>query len=179
MTAAHRGFLRADMPFSQVTDPGGKNLRRPDGESVSKGVSHVGQKKQVTSEARNFALTILRSAEYRKSLLDRVRTGTLPPNIEAMLWAYAYGRPMERVEVTHINPTAQLADLSLEELAKRAEIIARVLKEVGDVEATEQALSIAAEADERRRLEAVDGEIVDPSSPPLAAATIVESAPST
>jgi hypothetical protein len=97
-----------------------------------------------------------------------VKAGTLPPNIEAMLWAYAYGRPMERVEVTHINPTAQLAGLTVDELAQRAQVIASVLQQVGDVEAAERALAMMNEADEQRRLEAVDGEVIDPAkAPPL------------
>lgn len=159
-----RGFLTTSPdPFDgHVTDPNGDNLRRADGESVSKGFGRPkGSKNQITSEARAFALEIVRSPEYRKSLLTRVAAGTLPANIEAMLWAYAYGRPTERVEVTHISPAAQLAEMSVQELAERAALIAKVLTDVGDVEAAELAMKMVDTAQEARNLAAIDAEIVE------------------
>lgn len=157
------GFLAPPDPLGGfVTDPTGANLRRPNGESVSKGFGRPpGAKNRITSEARDFALQIVRSPEYRASLLNRVKAGTLPANIEAMLWAYAYGRPTERVEITHMSPAAQLAEMSVQELAERASLIAKVLTEVGDVEAAELAMKMVDTAQEQRNLAAVDAEIVE------------------
>jgi hypothetical protein len=148
-----RGLVQQDFMKTKAADPAGKNA------DTTKAGRPPGSK-NIQSEARTFALEILRSPEYRKSLMDRVKAGSLASNIEAMLWAYAYGRPTERMEVTHVNPTAQLAEMSIDELAKRAELIASVLKEVGDIEAAEYAMKMADKAQEERNLQAIDATIV-------------------
>ena len=155
-SAATRGFRSSpDFTGRLVTDPTGANLRDPEtGKSL--GGRKVGSKNSVTNEARSFALEIVRSPEYRASLLQRVKSGTLAANIEAMLWAYAYGKPAERLEITNPGPTAALAELSLAELAERADLISRVLKEVGDVEAAELAVNLVDQAAEARRNAPID-----------------------
>lgn len=151
-------------------------IGRPAADPTGSNIDHthsgrrLGSKNSNTPEARAFALEIVRSPEYRKSLMDRVRAGTLASNIEAMLWAYAYGKPADKLEVKHINPTAQLAEMSVDELAERADLIAKVLREVGDVEAAEMALKMKDAADEQRKLEAIDAEIVSRSDDKKSAA---------
>jgi hypothetical protein len=80
----------------------------------------------VTREAREFALGIVRSDEYRASLVRRIANDTLAPQVETTLLAYAFGKPPERVEVA--GDTSHLADLSDEQLAERAELIAALLR---------------------------------------------------
>jgi len=36
---------------------------------------------------------------YQKQLVERLRTGRLSPVMESALWAYAYGRPVESIDV--------------------------------------------------------------------------------
>lgn len=35
----------------------------------------------------------MRSSEYRQTLIDRARLGTLPPELEVLLFYYLYGKP--------------------------------------------------------------------------------------
>lgn len=78
-----------------------------------------GSRNKSTLEAKEAAGEILESAEYRESLIVRAKAGTLPPQIETMLWHYRYGKPIERLEVSDL--TKQLAELSDEQLAERLE----------------------------------------------------------
>ena len=36
---------------------------------------------------------------YQKQLVERLRSGRLSPVMESALWAYAYGRPVESIDV--------------------------------------------------------------------------------
>lgn len=81
------------------------------------------------AEARMFALSIVRDPEYRKNLLIYARARMLPPAIEAMLWAYAYGRPVERVDVNVSQDPSRLEGLSRQELAERARLLSEVLSD--------------------------------------------------
>ena len=36
---------------------------------------------------------------YQKQLIERLRSGRLSPVMESALWAYAYGRPVESIDV--------------------------------------------------------------------------------
>lgn len=42
-----------------------------------------------------FSRSILEDSEYQKNLLTRARAGELAPGMESMLYAYAYGKPVE------------------------------------------------------------------------------------
>ena len=52
------------------------------------------------SEGRAFARSLLESDDYREGLKSRIRTRTLEPQIEMMLWHYGYGKPADVVEVS-------------------------------------------------------------------------------
>ncbi|MBA2253376.1 MAG: hypothetical protein H0W13_11865 [Nitrospirales bacterium] len=53
----------------------------------------------MTWEVRAIAQRLLTDARYRKNLLKRLRAGMLGP-LELVLWAYAYGKPKEHVELS-------------------------------------------------------------------------------
>jgi hypothetical protein len=72
--------------------------------------------KRVT--AKSFALEILTSQEYRQSIHNRIILGDLPPQLECLLYHYAYGKPVERVEVTDVPFDHD--DLTIEQLEERA-----------------------------------------------------------
>ena len=52
-----------------------------------------GSKTSFSKPGRLLAQKLLGSDTYREKLKKRLETGELPANLEAMLWAYAYGRP--------------------------------------------------------------------------------------
>jgi hypothetical protein len=50
-------------------------------------------------EVKTFCASIIESPRYQRQLRERIRKGTLPPALEAMLWHYAYGVPKQTVAV--------------------------------------------------------------------------------
>ena len=59
-----------------------------------------GQPNRIYSEVGERCRQLLESDEYQRYFQERLRTGKLPPAVEAMTWHYAYGKPVERHEVT-------------------------------------------------------------------------------
>lgn len=68
--------------------------------------------------AKAFARGILDSAQYRESIRRRVLMGNLPPAVECKLYEYAYGKPIDKVEVR--DTTDRLEDMSNEQLEAKA-----------------------------------------------------------
>lgn len=54
--------------------------------------------------ARKLARRLLSDPQYLKGLRRRLRTGTVQPGVEAMLWYYAEGKPAETVEAKVVTP---------------------------------------------------------------------------
>lgn len=48
--------------------------------------------------AREVVRKMLTDAHYRRSLYNRLRSGTIQPGMEALLWHYLYGKPHETIE---------------------------------------------------------------------------------
>lgn len=71
------------MPF-KVGDP------RPPGAGRKKGVTNKGYE-----AVELFARSVLEDPKYQDNVRTRARNGKLSPPIEALLYAYAYGRPTE------------------------------------------------------------------------------------
>lgn len=59
-----------------------------------------GRLNKTTEQAREFAQSILTSAQYRASVKARADEGRLPPAVESMLWHYWAGKPPDKVELT-------------------------------------------------------------------------------
>jgi hypothetical protein len=72
------------------------------------------------SEVQTFARMVLRDPVYRAKLIEAARNRTLPPAVEVMLYAYAYGKPVERVEIGRPDDFSDLEALSVEQLRERA-----------------------------------------------------------
>src|SRR5690348_11624012 len=71
---------------------------------------------------RQFCRGVLHSREYRESLSRRIDSDSLPAQIETLLYSYAYGKPVERVEFNDVTEN-NLEGKSVEELlAKRAKL---------------------------------------------------------
>lgn len=58
---------------------------------------------RATLEAKAFCLRLVSDREYQKNLRIRWRAGDLPPQVETMIWHYAYGQPKNRIELTGPN----------------------------------------------------------------------------
>ena len=87
--------------------------------------------KEALKEAREFARQIVDNPEYRTRLLERALRGTLPAAVELRLLEYRYGRPADQVAMTHVpqpNESEPLEELSDEQLAARAEALAKNLR---------------------------------------------------
>ncbi len=54
-----------------------------------------GTPNRATVNARELAQRLVTDPEYVDGLERRLRQGELPPAVEAMLWNYAFGKPME------------------------------------------------------------------------------------
>lgn len=95
--------------------------RKPRGKPFPKGVSAnpagrpVGAKNRATKDAKEFCSELVDSPEYREALRLRLLNGTAGP-MEALAWAYAKGKPVDRVETG--GPGA-FADVGTDELKRR------------------------------------------------------------
>lgn len=57
-------------------------------------VSHI------TKMARDIARGELENPKYLAKLRERLEAGKVAPPVEVMLWSYAYGKPVEKIELT-------------------------------------------------------------------------------
>lgn len=69
---------------------------------------------------KDFCTGILASLDYRRSILQRIQLGTLPPAVELRFYDYAHGKPADKVELTG---------------AKGGPVIGKVLFEIVDPKA--------------------------------------------
>ena len=67
------------------------------GQSGNPAGRRPGTQRRVTIEAQLAAAKIVDDPEYRAALRQRMINGSAGA-IEALLWLYAYGKPVERVE---------------------------------------------------------------------------------
>jgi len=74
-----------------------------------------GTKNRATIEAREFAKRLIDDEEYREALRRRMVNGTAG-SIEAVIWAYAYGKPVDRIET---GPRGAFNELTNEQLKGR------------------------------------------------------------
>lgn len=77
------------------------------------------------------AREILESDDYKASLNRRIKSDTLPPGVETMLWHYAFGKPAETLNV---NMNEDLSKLSMDELLERARSLGEKIEEIKAVE---------------------------------------------
>lgn len=66
--------------------------------NLKRGGQKGGPKKTITDEARRLSRKLLSDPTYRKTLIARLRSGTIQPGVEALLYYFAYGKPKETVE---------------------------------------------------------------------------------
>lgn len=95
--------------------------------------------KKITRKAiSEFARDILSTEEYRASLLRRIFLDELPPAIEALLYHYAHGKPVEKLEVK--DTTIAIENLTAEQCEERAMFLVEYARKMRESEGTEDAL---------------------------------------
>jgi hypothetical protein len=87
-----------------------------------------GSRNKTKLEISDIARQLLESREYRTSLRRRIIDGK-SPMIEQLLYYYAYGRPLEKIQiigpvVTEVQRLAALYDMTTEEVLAEAQAIA-------------------------------------------------------
>lgn len=84
---------------------------------------------------KEFARAILNSTEYRDSLLWRIKMHELPPQVETLLYHYAYGKPTDIVEVREqVNKLESLSEAQLETHLLRVSERLRQLRQLASPE---------------------------------------------
>jgi hypothetical protein len=58
-----------------------------------------GSLNKATLEVRELCAELVTSEKYRASFRERFENGELPPAVETMVWAYAFGRPTENIKI--------------------------------------------------------------------------------
>lgn len=82
--------------------------------------------------ARAFARNILNSREYRQSLKDRIQLHELPAAVEVLLYHYACGKPIDKLEVE--DKTDPTKAVSLEQLKARAQVLQNLISQLEEIE---------------------------------------------
>lgn len=84
--------------------------------------------------AQRFARMVLNSYEYRRSVFIRASVGELPAQVEVMLYHYAAGKPVERIEVEDKTPNAD--NMSKADIMKRIALLQSLVQELPEDEST-------------------------------------------
>lgn len=74
-----------------------------------------------------FCREVLNSPEYRQSIRNRITLGILPAQVECLMYHYAHGKPVEKVEVKDDRSSA-LETMTVEQLESRALFLADVAR---------------------------------------------------
>jgi hypothetical protein len=86
-----------------------------------------------TRSIRLFCRSVAEDLEYRETVLQRARNGTLG-SLEPVILAYAYGPPKIAVDLT-LAEREDLSQLSTDELSRRAAELSSLLQEASELEA--------------------------------------------
>jgi hypothetical protein len=86
-----------------------------------------GSRNKTSLEVADFCRTMIESRDYRASLKARLLEGKAP-HMEPLLWYYAYGKPIDRIElvgpmIQEVNRLATLYGMTVEEVLAEAEAI--------------------------------------------------------
>jgi hypothetical protein len=78
--------------------------------------------------AKTLAREILNSKQYRESLMRRIVMDELPPAVECMLYHYAYGKPVENLQVKDV--TNRFENVPLTQLEARVTLLTEQLRKM-------------------------------------------------
>jgi hypothetical protein len=88
-----------------------------------------GSRNKTSTEVADFCRNMIESREYRASLKRRLLDGKAP-HMEPILFYYAYGKPVDRIEligpmVKEVHRLSELYGMTAEEVLAEAEAIAQ------------------------------------------------------
>lgn len=73
--------------------------RRPATTRPKTGGRRKGTPNKQTTDVAAIARALVDNATYRRQFTRRLQLGKLAPQVETMIWHYAYGKPVDHVEV--------------------------------------------------------------------------------
>lgn len=82
------------------------------------------------AEGRAFARELLESQDYRDGLRARIKTKTLEPSVEVMLWGYAYGKPTENINI-NTHEGRDLSETPVTDLVEEHKKLGEMLRDLG------------------------------------------------
>lgn len=83
--------------------------------------------------ARAISRKLLESSEYQASLIRRIASDSLPAAVECKLYDYAYGKPVDKVEIK--DTTDSLEHMTSEQLEARAMALATLARKMREQDA--------------------------------------------
>jgi hypothetical protein len=88
-----------------------------------------GSRNKTSIEVADFCRNMVESRDYRASLKQRLLDGKAP-HMEPLLWYYAYGKPIDRIEligpmVKEVHRLSELYGMTAEEVLLEAEAISQ------------------------------------------------------
>lgn len=100
-----------------ATAQGAQNSRRkrengkPYGRPFVRGRSgNPGGRPKSALELKNFARSVIEDPEYQAAILRQARKGKLHHAVQGLLMAYAYGKPVEKIELRDMRPVEILME---------------------------------------------------------------------
>jgi hypothetical protein len=87
-----------------------------------------GSKNKVTVQIREAATKLVSDPVYWRKLKADIRKRKVHPQMEALIWSYAFGKPIDRVEIGRVGDFSKLSD---DELMTQFEEASKALRAVG------------------------------------------------
>lgn len=124
----------------------GKRIGRPWTKETAPPGRLPGTRNKIPREVRKLCLELLEDAKYKATFLESWQERKVSPQIEAMIWAYAHGKPKETIELKTKDQAPFMAlinQLPPEEQKRLGEAMATLFRaklkagDVTDVEAAE------------------------------------------
>lgn len=85
---------------------------------------------------KDFCRGVLRSQEYRESVMRRILFDELPPQIEVLFFAYAEGKPIDRIEVK--DTTDDIDEMNAEQCEQEAMRLLELARQLKEEDASDQ-----------------------------------------
>lgn len=89
---------------------------------------------------RDFCRDILSSDDYRASVLRRILIDEMPPAVEQLMYHYAYGKPVEKIEFK--DTSDDIDEMNAEQCEQEAMRLLEIARQIRGEESTTSDRSI-------------------------------------